>query len=70
MAHQRAYIKERRANLSAAKAEYDARLKQEAFLEYKLMQRAEEQYKQRLAHMKAVGAPAKNFRRTTTDWYH
>ena len=55
---------------AAAKAEYDARLKQEAFLEYKLMQRAEEQYKQRLAHMKAVGAPAKNFRRTTTDWYH
>ena len=54
----------------ARKEEIAARSKQAEFLEYKLMQRAEEQYKARLRDMKARGAPEKNFRRKTTQWYH
>lgn len=53
----------------AARQRAEARSKQEDFLEFKLMQRAEEQYKARLARMKREGAPAKDFRRKKTQWY-
>lgn len=47
-----------------------ARMKQEEYLEYKLMQRAEAQYQARLAKMKAEGMPAKNFKREKVAWYN
>lgn len=45
-------------------------MKQEEYLEYKLMQRAEAQYQARLAKMKAEGMPAKNFKREKVAWYN